>query len=374
MASTAPLKRLRSAAARSRVGELEPSEQHAVKALTAPFGSIRFAETRDNPVKFVVLESTDKDSTKQGEQVLNVVDLLLDTWHVAPPSAIISIPPASKTFNLSDHEYGTQLELAVRRGIAEAVHKTSAWVLSGGNASNPAAKLVGRAMQYGRSEFPSSQFTCIAPAPWELLVEKQRLAGLSNGAVHRYVGRAETSVTTAADFELDANHSHYLFVEGNAHHAAQGFRERLECYLSSHDLSGDGVQTPRILLCISGDESSLDWIASALDPDDPTTGVPVPCLVVADSGGAAQDVFECVPQAGPPHATLPRMRVATPPHATPPHMPRHCTPRRRMARLASTQVTIAAPASCMQVRHGMRGHVGRAREPAQAARARRRHA
>ena len=37
----------------------------------------------------------------------------------------------------------------IRRGLAEAVAKTDAWVFTSGDGSSPVDKLVGRAMQYG---------------------------------------------------------------------------------------------------------------------------------------------------------------------------------------------------------------------------------
>ena len=248
---------------------------------TAPFGSIRFPDVID-PAKFVRLESLDDSSAaQQTDQVNDIVALLTTTWKIKPPSAIISIPPV-KRVSLDKSAIGSRLELALRRGIAEAVHNTSAWVFTGGNANNVAARIVGRAMQYGRSEFPGSQFCCLATVPWEQLAEKERLAELSIGVVHRYVGggargggstsfvstisKAESALASAepspravddtscatSAFELEAHQSHFLMVEGSSASAACGLRRRLERHISSNDISGDQIQTPHVLLVIAG--------------------------------------------------------------------------------------------------------------------------
>ena len=70
------------------------------------------------------------------------------------------------------------------------------------------------------------------------------------------------------------------------------FREHLEKYISSNDVSGDQIQTPKMLLVISGDEDVFEWVWKALDADDPSTGTSVPVLVLGDSGGAAEDIWQ----------------------------------------------------------------------------------
>jgi hypothetical protein len=183
-AKFAALKRLASKRRPQAAGDDE-------QEITAQFGSIRFADSRTAPSKFVRIDNKDMASrAEQDVQVENVLDLLLTTWQLKPPCAIISIPPI-KNVDASEElsKAGSQLELIIRRGIAEAVHKTSAWVITGGNGDNVTARLVGRAMQYGRSEFGHA-FTCIGVVPWNHLVEHKNLSALSNGAVLRYGGTA----------------------------------------------------------------------------------------------------------------------------------------------------------------------------------------
>jgi hypothetical protein len=68
-------------------------------------------------------------------------------------------------------------------------------------------------------------------------------------------------------------------VEGDTADAAKGFRERLEKHISSTDVSGDQIQTPKMLLVVSGDALVFDWVVGALDPNDESTGTSVPVLV-----------------------------------------------------------------------------------------------
>ena len=53
-------------------------------------------------------------------------------------------------------------------------------------------------------------------------------------------------------FEPQENHTHFIMVEGFDGNGAKSFRERLEMHISSNDVSGDEIQTPKMLLVISG--------------------------------------------------------------------------------------------------------------------------
>ena len=303
------------------------SSRQKGKDLTAPFGSIRFPDSRMPPAKFVVLEQV-KSAMAVAHQIDNVVSLLLKTWNLSPPCAMIAIPPMGK---LRDASLGdsTQLELVIRRGLAEAVAKTSAWVFTSGNGDSPLERVVGRAMLHGRNEFPGKQFTCIGVAPWEQLADRKRISKLKNGMVHKYGGSSvvsdvpdggmdanggeEMSLTSVEDiinggegvgltpiedissggYELEPHHSHFLLVDGEPEGAVT-FREELEKFISSNDVSGDEIQTPKMLLVINGDSDVLEWVYKAVDADDPSTGTSVPVLVLSDSGGAAKDIYDYI--------------------------------------------------------------------------------
>jgi len=68
----------------------------------------------------------------------------------------------------------------------------------------------------------------------------------------------------------------------------------VERYLCEHDISGDGVKTPMVLLVINGDVESLLSVIEALETptsSESSSGSAHPVLVMADSGGAAEDIF-----------------------------------------------------------------------------------
>ena len=65
----------------------------------------------------------------------------------------------------------------------------------------------------------------------------------------------------------------------------------------SVQVSGDGIQTPKLLVVIGGDASTLEWVRNGLDDKDPATLTAVPVLVIAETGGAASDIYlYCSPE------------------------------------------------------------------------------
>ena len=113
--------------------------------------------------------------------------------------------------------------------------------------------------------------------------------------VHKYRASGPGAPVESSKFDLDPSHSHFIIVDGDEAQAAD-VRERVEYYISSQDLSDDGIQTPKLLIVVSGDASTLEWVRNGLDASDPATLTSVPVVVVAESGGAAV------------HATFPRTR------------------------------------------------------------------
>lgn len=77
--------------------------------MTAPFGSIRFDED-SNPAKFVRLLPS--------AEVEMVTDLLLITWSLPPPYAIISIFPSPHTSHYKQDVISQKLDLVMRRGAS----------------------------------------------------------------------------------------------------------------------------------------------------------------------------------------------------------------------------------------------------------------
>ena len=261
---------------------------------SATFGSIRFP-IRSMPAKFVHLAP---DSNPQV-----VVSLLVDTWRIPSPAALLALnPPSRKPEGDEPHMMSTHLNLILRRGLAQAAHKTSAWVISCGERSNDGAHLAGQAMLYGNNlGYESPYIAVVATGRMH-----EDLEDIVNGGVHRYgVKRAESAenarhkadITRKRDapieramlkrsstqtictgvsraptqqrkllprdkafgkfdkkdqmglgkIELDAHHSHFVIVDGQQE-VANSLRGRIEYFISSQDVSGDGIQTPNSMV------------------------------------------------------------------------------------------------------------------------------
>ena len=338
------------------------------------FGAVRFGENmRRPPSKFVRLPPLKASRGTSDQMFSDMLDLMHSTWKIAPPCALLSIPEVkdNRALNMSGTsplcELGprhcallsrarslvptVKLELLLQRGITEAVQKTRAWIFTSGCAHDVAAQTVGSALDYGMNELSGwrSEAACLLGFPsWVDLREKEPLQTLPNGMVHHYSslsgdrysslsgGAASKDMASASELgeELDPRHSHFLMVDGGRAEAAR-LRAEFARYISDHDVSKDGIQTPRMILLVGGDAASFKYIHDALDPSDPLTGTPhksephyygsryvhtrlsqslvllrtclvtslgelllsgtaVPVLVVSDSDGAAEDIFRFV--------------------------------------------------------------------------------
>ena len=261
---------------------------------TAAFGSIRFP-ARSLPAKYVHISP----DSKAGD----VVGLMLDTWKLATPCAVLALPPPSTSGATDGGELGwgkgnvmSRLDLILRRGLAEAARKTNAWIFTCGEVGNHGAQTAGRAMVHAANAF-GEESACTAVVASDRMREAAALATLQNGKVHRYgtpapsavaaaaaaaagtapatsdsLDSSDSSPAAAADaarrelfaagggrVDIDPHHSHIIVVDGGAEQAAE-LRDRLEFYISSQDLSDDGIQTPKLLVVISGDASTLECV------------------------------------------------------------------------------------------------------------------
>lgn len=255
----------------------------AGSSVSAQFGSIRYP-TRAMPCKFVHLAPE--------SSALDVVSLIVDTWKIEAPCALIALNPASSTpgGGSVQNAMSSQLNLILRRGLADAAHKTNAWVVSCGERSNEGAHLAGGANVYGANLGYDSPFIAVVAAGRM----NENLDDTQNGGVHRYGAKraAERGSRPASPLsspklaalgqngiELDSHHTHFVIVDGQQE-AANSLRDRIEYFISSQDVSGDGVQTPKLLLVVGGDASTLDWVRNGLDAADSATLTAVPVRII----------------------------------------------------------------------------------------------
>ena len=229
---------------------------------SASFGSIRFPG-RVMPAKFVRVASDSRADV--------LVSLLVDTWRLESPCAVLALNPAA-TKMANDPAMSPRLDLILRRGLAEAARQTHGWVFTCGERGSFGAQTAGHAQAYGYNLGIESPF--IAVCAGDRMIEDMNEA--QNGKVHHYgsgsgllppgakrvpsfprasqaraAGKAADGLTKQ---DLDSRHTHFVVVDGGLE-GADGLRDRLEYYISSQDVSGDGIQTPKLIIVINGSEA-----------------------------------------------------------------------------------------------------------------------
>ena len=229
---------------------------------SASFGSIRFPG-RVMPAKFVRVASDSRADV--------LVSLLVDTWRLESPCAVLALNPAA-TKMANDPAMSPRLDLILRRGLAEAARQTHGWVFTCGERGSFGAQTAGHAQAYGYNLGIESPF--IAVCAGDRMIEDMNEA--QNGKVHHYgsgsgllpsgakmvlsdprwsakraAGREADGLTK---HDLDSRQGYYIVVDGGLE-GADGLRDRLEYYISSQDVSGDGIQTPKLIIVINGSEA-----------------------------------------------------------------------------------------------------------------------
>ena len=239
-----PKNDLPSGAATPTLTELQPPLVRLRRTLrsseSCAFGSIRFPG-RSMPAKYVWLAPDSRVDV--------LVSLLVDTWKLDPPCAVLALNP-SATRTADDPPMSPRLELILRRGIAEAARQTHAWVFTCGERGSFGAQAAGYAQAYGYNIGYESPF--IAVVAGDRMIED--MSAVHNGKVHHYGSgsgllppgakrvpsfpRASQAraAAKAADgqtkHELDSRHTHFIMVDGGLE-GADGLRDRLEYYISS---------------------------------------------------------------------------------------------------------------------------------------------
>ncbi|KAL1519033.1 hypothetical protein AB1Y20_003301 [Prymnesium parvum] len=261
------------------------------------FGSIRFPGSRMSPAKWARVPVTREGVCVRAEQQKDVrelphdrayaevlMSLLTTTWGVAPPSALLSVLGPSSTAPRDPANILVQkpeLQLIVQRMLCNIATKIGAWVFTSGlcdaDTSN-VVSMVARAME-------GSDVPCVGFAPWGQLSEQHALKA-QEGNVH-FLSSDQHSAIGGGAATLASCHSHYVLVDdGTADSdAARRVRTQLRMFISTSDVSGDGIETPVISLVFNGDEGTLQMILIALRDDMS------PVAIFAGTGGAAWDVY-----------------------------------------------------------------------------------
>lgn len=219
------------------------------------FGSLRFLESPGvPPTKFVrfysKLEPDVLFDIMCGAHTNYSADQRMKkafSWKLTPPSAMISFA-ASYDPGGADERLDESKTLILRRSIAEAVDRTNAWMITDGNRMSMSTRLAGQAVLYARNNFEASEPPmCVGVTAFKKIsFDKSAVFAFSNkdynGRVQQY--NSSPAVGDDALSPLDPYHTHYLMVEDEAH--VDTLRGRFERYISSNDVSGDGIQTPKV--------------------------------------------------------------------------------------------------------------------------------
>ena len=112
--------------------------------------------------------------------------------------------------------------------------------------------------------------------PYGAVFDKELLAGGNKQVVHYSAatglvkgGRRDSNAGLPPSkwkFRLDPLHSHFIMVDDGTPESRGGERKvrgLMERYLCENDMSGDGIQTPMVLLLINGDADSIQWVIEA---------------------------------------------------------------------------------------------------------------
>ena len=195
----------------------------------------------------------------------------------------------------------------------------TAWVITSGSADDGVATQAGAATQQALRQGAAGAaptVACIGVLEFNRLHGRGALKKLSNGQIGTYTpvhatspnARAPSHPTgspgspggsrTHGESSLDQYHTHFILVDEVEEATVEAestesslFRGVLERFISDNDVSKDGIQTPKVLFVLGGDQQTLRVVRDALDPNDVSTGTSVPVLVLPDSGGASADIW-----------------------------------------------------------------------------------
>ena len=136
----------------------------------------------------------------------DVLDLMEKTWELTLPSALISILD-SRHMGRKEAVVKKTSRLALQRGIAEALQRTHAWVCTAGHTDGLGTRTAGLAIRYARRELNESP-VCVGVVNIDDVRQASNIREKPNGDIVKYDG-------TGAGKVRDANHTHFLLVDGH---------------------------------------------------------------------------------------------------------------------------------------------------------------
>uniref|UniRef100_A0A8C5WFK8 Transient receptor potential cation channel subfamily M member 4 n=1 Tax=Leptobrachium leishanense TaxID=445787 RepID=A0A8C5WFK8_9ANUR len=251
------------------------SAEHTTEEPTDAYGDVEFVGAGKKHSKFIRL-SNDTDPAV-------VYNLITHHWKIPPPNLVVSVVGGDGDFKMK-----TWLKDILRKGLVKAAQSTGAWIMTGGMQVG-IGKYVGEAVRDHATANSNSRTKVVAMgiAPWGIVHNSQSLVNPKGSTPAKYYMEAVDGPT----YSLDNNYSVFLLADDGTNEKMGGetsFRFRLEEHISRQKtgVGGKGsIEIPVLCMLIAGESKMLERVYKA-------TQSPIPCLLVAGSGGVADCLAE----------------------------------------------------------------------------------
>ncbi|XP_072281848.1 transient receptor potential cation channel subfamily M member 4 isoform X1 [Pyxicephalus adspersus] len=258
------------------------SAEHTTEEPTDAYGDIEFVGAGKKHSKFIRL-SNETDSSI-------VYNLITHHWKIPPPNLVVSVVGGDGDFKMK-----TWLKDILRKGLVKAAQSTGAWIMTGGMQVG-IGKYVGEAVRDHATASSNSRTKVVAMgiAPWGIVNNRHSLVNPKGFFPAKYYMENVDGPT----YSLDNNYSVFLLADDGTSEQMGGetsFRFRLEEHISRQKtgVGGKGsIEIPVLCMLIAGESKMLERVYNA-------TMSPIPCLLVAGSGGVADCLAEILEESMP---------------------------------------------------------------------------
>ncbi|XP_068097225.1 transient receptor potential cation channel subfamily M member 4 isoform X2 [Hyperolius riggenbachi] len=251
------------------------SSEHTTEEPTDAYGDVEFVGAGKKHSKFIRLSNETDPSI--------VYNLITHHWKIPPPNLVVSVVGGDGDFKMK-----TWLKDILRKGLVKAAQSTGAWIMTGGMQVG-IGKYVGEAVRDHATASSNSRTKVVAMgiAPWGIVNNRDSLVNPKGSSPAKYYMMNVDGPT----YSLDNNYSIFLLADDGTNEkmgGETGFRFKLEEHISRQKtgVGGKGsIEIPVLCMLIAGESKMLERVYNA-------TMSPIPCLLVAGSGGVADCLAE----------------------------------------------------------------------------------
>ncbi|XP_075046847.1 transient receptor potential cation channel subfamily M member 4 isoform X2 [Mixophyes fleayi] len=251
------------------------SAEHTTEEPTDAYGDVEFVGAGKKHSKFIRLSNETDPSI--------VYNLITHHWKIPPPNLVVSVVGGDGDFKIK-----SWLKDILRKGLVKAAQSTGAWIMTGGMQVG-IGKYVGEAVRDHATASSNSRTKVVAMgiAPWGIVNNRDSLVNPKGSSPAKYYMDNVDGPT----YSLDNNYSVFLLADDGTIEKMGGetsFRFKLEEHISQQKtgVGGKGsIEIPVLCMLIAGKSKMLERVYQA-------TMSPIPCLLVAGSGGVADCLAE----------------------------------------------------------------------------------